>query len=146
MKKLLFSALAIAALAVTATAFADDIAIDAQKLPVTAQKFLKDNFAKSKVALATHDRDVTDNDYTVVLDNGTKVEFDHAGKWESVKSRGAAIPAAIIPVKIAKYVQKNYPAYAIEKIERKRYGFEVELSNDIDMKFSHDGSFIGLDD
>lgn len=146
MKKLLLSALVIAALAVTTTAFADDIAIDAQKLPVAAQKFLKDNFVKSKVAIATHDRDVTDNDYTVVLDNGTKVEFDHTGKWKSVKSRSAAIPATIVPAKITQYVEKSYSPYTIEKIERKRYGFEVELSNDIDMKFSHDGSFIGLDD
>ena len=146
MKKLLFSALAIAALAVTTTAFADDIAIDAQKLPVAAQKFLKDNFAKSKVALATHDRDVTDNDYTVVLDNGTKVEFDHAGKWESVKSATAKIPASIIPQGIQDYVKQNYPQSGIVKIERKRYGYEIELANDLDIKFNAQGHFIGFDD
>lgn len=146
MKKLLFSALAIAALAITATAVADDIPIDAKKLPEPAQKYLKVHFAKNKVVLATHDRDVSDNDFTVVLDNGVKVEFNSAGVWESVKSRGAAIPSTVIPAKVAQYVQKNYASYIIEKIERKRYGFEVELSNDLDLKFTSDGRFIGIDD
>jgi hypothetical protein len=93
-----------------------------------------------------HDRDITDNDYTVMLDNGTKIEFDGSGKWESVKSRGAALPASVVPAKIVEYVKAHYSPYTIEKIERKRYGYEVELSNDLDMKFTADGKFWGLDD
>ena len=75
MKKMLLSALAIAAFAVTPT-MAEDVAITAQKLPKEAQKFLNVNYAQNKVVSAVHDRDLTDNDYTVILDNGTKIEFD----------------------------------------------------------------------
>ena len=107
---------------------------------------MKEHFAQNKVVTALHDRDITDNDYTVMLDNGTKIEFDGSGKWESVKSRGAALPASVVPAKIAEYVKANYSPYTIEKIERKRYGYEVELSNDLDMKFTADGKFWGLDD
>ena len=85
MKKILLSALAIATLAVTPT-MAEDVAITAQKLPQEAQKFLNTHFVQNKVVSAMHDRDISDNDYTVILDDGTKIEFDASGKWESVKN------------------------------------------------------------
>ena len=145
MKKILLSALAIAALAVTPT-MAEDVAITAQKLPQEAQKFLKTHYAQTKVVSAMHDRDITDNDYTVYLEDGTKIEFDGSGKWESVKNHSGKIPAGVVPAKIAGYVAEHYPMTGIEKIERKRYGYELELTNDLDMKFSTDGRFVGLDD
>ena len=145
MKKILLSALAIATLAVTPT-MAEDVAITAKKLPEAAQKFLKSNFAQSTVVSAMHDRDISDNDYTVLLDNGTKIEFDASGKWESVKNQAGKIPAGIVPVKIAGYIMEHYPSVKVEKIERKRYGYEVELTNDLDLKFGSDGRFIGIDD
>ena len=145
MKKILLSVLAVATLAVTPT-MAEDVAITAQKLPGAAQKFLKEHFAQNKVVTALHDRDISDNDYTVVLDNGTKIEFDSEGKWESVKNRNGKIPAELIPAKIQGYVSKHYPSLGIEKIERKRYGYELELTNDLDLKFATDGKFLGVDD
>ena len=145
MKKILLSVLAIATLAVTPT-MAEDVAISAHKLPGEAQKFLKMHYASNKVVTAVHDRDVTDNDYTVVLDDGTKIEFDASGKWESVKNRSGKIAAGIVPDKIAGYVAEHYPSIGIEKIERKRYGYEVELTNDLDLKFGSDCRFLGLDD
>ena len=145
MKKILLSALAIAALAVTPT-MAEDVAITAQKLPKEAQKFLSVHYPQNKVLSATHDRDITDNDYTVYLDDGTKIEFDGSGKWESIKNHNGKIPAGIVPAEIQKYIAAHYPSLGVEKIEHKRYGYEVELTNDLDMKFSSNGKFIGLDD
>ena len=145
MKKILLSVLAVATLAVTPT-MAEDVAITAKRLPEAAQKFLKSNFAQSKVISATHDRDFGDNDYAVVLDDGTKIEFDASGKWESVKNRNGKLPAGIVPTKIAGYVAEHYPSIGIEKIEHKRYGYEVELTNDLDIKFGADGRFLGIDD
>ena len=145
MKKILLSALAIAALAVTPT-MAEDVAITAQKLPNEAQNFLKAHYAQNKVLSATHDRDLTDNDYTVYLDDGTKIEFDGAGEWESVKNHNGKIPAGVIPATIQGYITAHYPSTGVEKIERKRYGYEVELTNDLDIKFSLNGKFIGIDD
>ncbi|MBQ5647556.1 MAG: PepSY-like domain-containing protein, partial [Alistipes sp.] len=135
----------IATLAVTPT-MAEDVAITAKKLPEAAQKFLKANFAQNKVVSAMHDKDVSDNDYTVILDNGTKIEFDASGKWESVKNQAGKIPAGIVPTKIAGYVAEHFSGARIEKIERKRYGYEVELTNGLDVKFGSDGRFIGIDD
>ena len=145
MKKILLSMLAVATFAVTPT-MAEDVAISADKLPGEAHKFLKHYFAQNKIVTALHDKDVSDNDYTVILDNGTKIEFDAAGKWESVKNRNGKMPAGVVPVKIQGYVSEHYNSCVIEKIERKRYGYEVELTNNLDLKFSTDGRFIGVDD
>ena len=145
MKKIMLSVLAVAALAI-ASAIAKDLPIPAQKLPAEAQNFLKTHFAKNSVVSAMHDTDISDNDYTVMLDNGVKVEFDSAGKWESVKCRGGVVPSSIVPAKISEYVSGHYPSLGIEKIERKRYGYEVELTNDLDLKFDLAGKFLGLDD
>lgn len=145
MKKILFLALAVATLAVTPT-MAEDVAITAQKLPQEAQKFLNTHFAQNKVVSAMHDRDISDNDYTVILDNGTKIEFDAKGKWESVKSRSGKMPAGIVPVRIQGYITEHYPTSGVEKIEHKRYGYEVELTNDLDLKFDSNGKFVGIDD
>ena len=145
MKKILLSALAIAALAVTPT-MAEDVAITAQKLPQEAQSFLKTHYAQNKVLSAMHDRDFTDNDYTVYLDDGTKIEFDGSGKWESVKNHNGKIPAGVVPSAIQTYVAEHFPSLGIEKIERKRYGYELELTNDLDLKFDSRGKFVGIDD
>ena len=145
MKKMLLSVLAIATLAI-APAIAKDVPITVDKLPAEAHKFLKENFAQNKVVSAIHDTDVTDDDYTVILDNGLKIEFDSSGKWESIKSKSGAVPANLIPTKINGYISQHYPTLGVEKIERKRYGYEVELTNDLDIKFDHNGKFIGLDD
>ncbi len=145
MKKMLLSALAVAALAIT-PAMAEDVAIKADRLPDAAQKFLKTHFAQNSVVVATHDKDITDNDYTVMLDNGIKIEFDATGKWESVKSRSGKMPAGVVPVKIQGYITEHYPTSGVEKIERKRYGYEVELTNDLDLRFDLNGKFVGLDD
>jgi len=145
MKKILLSALAVATLAVTPT-MAEDVAITAQQLPQEAQKFLKEYFTQNKVAAAMHDRDVSDNDYTVILDDGTKIEFDAKGRWESVKSRVGKMPVGVVPAKIQGYITAHYPTLGVEKIERKRYGYEVELTNDLDLKFDSNGRFVGIDD
>ena len=145
MKKMLLSVLAIATIAI-APAIAKDVPITVDKLPAEAHKFLKENFAQNKVVSAIHDTDVTDDDYTVILDNGLKIEFDSSGKWESIKSKSGAVPASLIPTKINGYISQHYPTLGVEKIERKRYGYEVELTNDLDIKFDHNGKFLDVDD
>jgi len=145
MKKKMFAALAMATLLIT-PAMAWEVAITKQQLPAEAQAFLKKNFAKNEVVVATHDKDVTDNDYTVILNDGTKVEFNASGKWESVKNKNAKIPASIIPVQIANFVNAQYAGANIVQIESKRFGYEVELSNDLELKFVKAGRCVGIDD
>ena len=144
MKKMLLSALAMATLAVI-PAMAWEVAITAQQLPAEAQAFLKKNFAQSEVVVATHDKDVTDNDYTVILNDGTKVEFASSGKWESV-NKGAKIPSGVIPAQIASCVKSQYAGAGMVQIEKKLFGYEVELSNGLELKFDKSFRCVGIDD
>lgn len=145
MKKMMFLMLAVASFAIL-PACADNFEIPTHKLPTAAQEFLNTHFAGSSVVKAVHDREINDNDYTVLLSDGSKVEFDSKGKWESVENKKSGVPASVIPAKIKEYVAANYPSLLIVKIEKSMYGYEVELSNDLDLKFDANGNFQRVDD
>jgi len=43
-------------------------------------------------------------------------------------------------------VNKNFKGATIVKIDKEHYGYEVELSNGLDLKFNCNGSFMMIDD
>ena len=57
-----------------------------------------------------------------------------------------AVPASLVPAAIANYVKGNFPGTFIEKIDKERYGYEIELSNDLDLKFDKKGNLKRIDD
>ncbi|MDE7097148.1 MAG: PepSY-like domain-containing protein, partial [Muribaculaceae bacterium] len=83
-------------------------------------------------------------DYDVKLVNGTKIEFNNAGKWTSVDCKTREVPQGIIPKPIRTYVTKNFPDVKIVKIEKKSSKYEVELSDDVELTFNLLGQFKGV--
>ena len=146
MKK--FAVLTVALLFVFAlTGRADNdrpIAVD--QLPQKAQQFIKQHFPKSKVALAKEEREFLDLRYEVVFANSVKIEFLKDGEWKEVNCKYSAVPAAIIPVKIAEYVTKNYEDVQIVKIDRDKREYEVDLSNGLELTFDTKFNLIDIDD
>jgi len=125
----------------------DDVQITFDKLPAKAQNFVKTHSPKEEVASVWKDTEMLRvEDYTVALSNGTEVEFLPNGEWKEIKSRGSEIPASIIPSGIRDYVKKNYASSTIKDIKKKRYGYEVELTGDIDLEFNSKGKFLRVDD
>ncbi len=122
-------------------AFADDKPIKASQLPAAAQTFVKKHFPKNKIAYAEKDW----RSYEVKLDNGVELDFDSKGSWTKVDGENNAIPAAVIPEAIRNYAKKNYPNIPVVKIEKKSYGYQIELANDIDLKFNKQGKFLSID-
>ncbi|MBP9547019.1 MAG: PepSY-like domain-containing protein, partial [Tidjanibacter sp.] len=59
--------------------------------------------------------------------------------------REGAVPAAIVPAAITKYVTENYPDAYIRSIERDRHAYEVNLSNRWEIKFDLNFNVIDLD-
>ena len=57
-----------------------------------------------------------------------------------------AVPAALVPEVIATYVQTKYPGVMITKIDKELYGYEIEINNGLDLKFSPTGQLLGIDD
>ena len=128
-------------------ATAKDVQIQFSELPQKAQTFVKTHFSESDIASVWKDTEMLlVEDYTVVFNNGTEIEFYPSGEWKEVKSRCTEIPAKIIPNGIAQYVSQNYSGHPIKKISKKRYGYEVELIGGTDLEFSQNGKFLRIDD
>ena len=78
----------------SATACADnDKPIDVSNLPAKAQTTLTTHFNKQKVVLATIEAGIVNKSYDVVLQNGTKLEFDKKGNLTEVDCKQGTVPA-----------------------------------------------------
>lgn len=146
MKKLLLALVAILCVSVAATA-KDSYSRDASVLPKGAQTTLSNNF-KAKVSVIKIDKELGRiSDYEVVLTDGTEITFDRDGNWKDIEvGINGTIPSGFIPAEVAKYVKKNQPGQKIVGIEKERHGYDVELSNGVDIKFDKQGQFIRFDD
>ncbi len=141
MKKYLF--LMVAILIGVMSGFAQDkYSIDRNDLPEAAQSFLKEYFPKTAVGMIKTDKHLLrKTDYDVKLVNGTKIEFNNAGKWTSVDCKTREVPEGIIPRTIRTYVKKNFPDVKIVKIEKTSTKYEVGLSDDVELTFNLLGQF-----
>lgn len=125
---------------------ADDKIIPVDQLPATAKTFVEKNFPQATIEYATKDTEFIGATYEVRLSDGTEVEFDKKGNWDKVDCKKKAVPAAIVPAAISEYVKAHYPNAVIVKIDKERSGYEIELSNDLDLKFNSKGKLIKIDD
>ena len=123
-------------------AFADDVPIPVEQLPEAAKTFVHTYFKGKTIIYAEKDW----NSYECRLNDGTKIEFNKKGKWKKVDCHTTAIPDGLAPETIVNYVKTSFPDCVITKIDKERYGYDIELSNDIDLKFNYQGVLIGMDD
>ena len=146
MKKILIALLLIICGAGAASAFIDSYVIDRKNLPEQAQQMLSEYFPKAKVSLIKVDRHLLKKtDYDVKLVNGTKIEFTNAGKWKSVDCKTREVPEGLVTKPIRNYIQKNFPDVKIVKIEKKSGGYEIVLSDGVELKFNLLGQFKSME-
>lgn len=113
--------------------------INKSGLPKAALTFLSKYFPGDNVRKAEKEQGYRGAEYDVDLVSGAEVDFRDNGDWKEVKAaRGKAVPAAIIPSAISKYVSTNHAGQRIVEISRKRGGYEVELSNGTELKLTED--------
>lgn len=122
-----------------------DHPIKVEQLPEKAQKFLTTYWNDVKVVKAEMDKDGLEVTYDVYLENKTNIEFDKKGEWKEIKSPMAEIPKGVIIQNIVDYVANNYSGSRIEKIKREHHHYEVELTNDIELRFNKKGEFKRID-
>lgn len=145
MKKILFILLAVLISASSAYAFIDSYTIKRENLPDEAQEMLSEYFPKAKVSLIKVDRHLLKKtDYDVRLTNGTTIEFTNKGKWTSVDCGRKAVPEALVPQTIRKYVAKNYSGVNIVSIRKRNAGYDIGLSDNIELRFNLLGQFKGV--
>lgn len=116
------------------------------ELPAAAQTFVNNQFADVEVLLATKDPGITGAAYEVMLADGTKIDFDRRGQWIEVERRNAPVPAEIVPVAIADLVARQHRGAEIIGIEYDRRGYDVKLSNGLDLEFDEQFNLIDIDD
>lgn len=137
----------IAVMAVAGVQARDSYARDASALPQAAQTVLSNNF-KSKVSVVKIEKKLGRvTEYDVVMTDGSEITFDRQGNWESVETgNNSHVPSGFVPAAITNYVKKAQPGTRIVGIEKERSGYEVELSNGVEMKFSKAGEFVRYSD
>jgi hypothetical protein len=117
-----------------------------QDTPPTAQAFIKKYFPHSSIVLVETDSDDEDTGYSVWLNDGSKIDFDLQGNWKRVARKKSGVPAILIPQDITQYVKTNYPEEVIFKLSKKPYGYKIELSNDMDLRFNSQCQFMEVVD
>lgn len=141
LKRIMIALIAIVGLTATASA-KGTYAHDASVLPQAAQTTISNNF-KAKVSVVKIDKDFGRiSDYEVILTDGTEISFDRDGNWENVEVNVTkSVPSGFVPAAISNFVKKNQHGERIIGIERDKKGYEVELSNGVDIKFDKAGNF-----
>ncbi|MBO4581737.1 MAG: PepSY-like domain-containing protein [Bacteroidales bacterium] len=138
MKKVLILTLSLITLSAVAC---HDRPVTFNDLPQKAQQFINTHFKNIGVLSAKFD----DGNYEVILKNGTEIEFSRQGEWKDVDCHTTAVPSAIIPAAIRDYVKAQFPDNIIVKIERDYNGYDIELDNDLDLKFDKNGNYLYID-
>lgn len=127
----------------------DDEKISIDELPAVSSSFINEYFSPAKITSVVKDLEGQSTfEYEVKLDNGVDIKFDSQGLWQDVEARNdkTTLPTtAFILPSIVQYVTSNYPTVGINGIERELNGFDVELTNDIDLEFDKEGNFVRID-
>ena len=123
----------------------NDKPISVKALPAKAQILLNNHFNRQKVMLATIELGVVSRNYDVVLQNGTKLEFDKKGNLTEIDCKRGIVPALLIPQAIKNYLKDNYAGQSVKKIEMNKNEYEVELTNGLDLTFNKHFQLIDID-
>ena len=97
------------------------------------------------MAFATIESGIISKNYDVVLQNGTKIEFDKKGNVTEIDCKQGEVPVELIPQAINTYLQNNQPQQKVRKIEINKNVYEVELSNGLDITFNKHFQVIDID-
>ena len=123
----------------------NDKPIAVNALPIKAQTLLSNHFNNQKVMLATIETGVISRSYDVVLQNGTKLEFDKKGNLTEIDCKQGIVPVELIPQAITNYLKDNYAGQPVKKIEINKNEYEVELTNGLDLTFNKHFQLIDID-
>ena len=144
MKKLF--ALSVFAIAMMMTGCSDR-PVTADQVPAPIQTFIAQAFPGQTITFAQKDLELTGYQYDVVLADGTRIEFDTDKVWDKIESPMTnPVPTALIPQPVLAHLQANFPDAMITKIDKERYGYEVELANGLELKYNQQGALMEMDD
>ena len=144
MKRIIALILSLSVFALSAKA--DDKPIDYEQLPAAARVFIQSDFPSLSISFITRDADLLDTTYDVHFTNGLKLEFNSKGEWKEISNATALIDTKYIPKEILASIASRWPDAGIKKIERYRQGYEIELTNRLELKYDKHFRLVEIDD
>ena len=149
MKQLVLKLALVFATVFTLTSCEKEELIQVENLPTVSTEFLNEHFKDVRIVSVKKETEaLTGVEYDVVLGNGIDITFDAKGEWKEVEARIDTNPlstTSFILTPIVDYVDTQFPEAAINGIEKEKTGFDVELTNGLDLKFDLEGNYIRLD-
>ena len=145
MKRILLFSMATLGFVLLSTSCGDKPVLPAQ-LPSEIQTFVTQYFPGQTITFAKKDSEWFGYKHEVILADGTELEFDTDNVWDMVDTKMNPVPATLVPATIATFVNTQFPAVAIVKIDKERYGYKVELASDLELKFNQQGTLLEMDD
>lgn len=118
------------------------------ELPLNSRELIENNFSGAE-AVNVFKFLMPDTDgsiFEVRLNNGFELEFSEDGHLTDADGNGQLIPNGLVFEPILNYVQTNYPDNFIVEIDFEQTAYEIELNNDLGLRFDLVGNFIGFDD
>jgi hypothetical protein len=123
--------------------------IPADELPTISRTFIETHFPGVETTAIVREKELLDVDYTVYLSNGFDIDFTKSGDWDDIDGHTSPLPESILsllPKSLPEYIAGAFPNLRITEVNKERYGYEIGLSNDTDLKFDAAGRLIGIDD
>ena len=124
-----------------------DKPVTADQLPEPVKAFIQQNFPDRNISYVEKDVELTGTQYGVFLADGTKVSFDTDNMWDEIECNLTnPVPTNLIPEVIVQNLQTNFPDVMVLKIDKDNNGYDVELSNGLELKFNKQGVLREVDD
>ncbi len=144
MKKI-FSTLLVAAMSLTACADNEQI-ITFEQLPAQAQSTVKTHLANEAVSYVMMDREGLSKEYEVKFASGSSIEFESDGSLKKVDCDVRAVPEALVPEAVRRYVQAQFPNAFITEWGKDGRRWKAELNSGLDLEFNNRYEFQRIDD
>lgn len=162
-KSLVITALAVAVLTVVPSCTGKDNLVTnpiltnviLENLPKEAKGFIDQHFGTYEMRTLRKASHVQDNGtfYTCLisetksnnlLTGEIELKFDPNGLWVEIEHKvdGKTLPKSllnVLPIPILQYLQKHHPEQGIHEVERKAFGYKLELTNEKELLFDRGG-------
>lgn len=140
------TAIFIIAIVAVMTTSCSDKPVPVTEVPAACQTFVNQYFPGKAISYAEKDLSWFSYKYEVTLVDGTHVEFDTDNVWHKIESPMMGVPVAAMPAPVTTYLNTSHPGIQVKKIEKERYGYDVELINEIELKLNEQGALMEMND
>lgn len=141
MKKFILTLLTLVLIAGTANAGGRKKVIDPDNLPKPAIELIQKHWPSCAIDFAY----INGKEYEALLTDGTIIQFDSKGIWKEMKCTDG-LPVTLVPGYITRYVVERFPKQLIIDCEKLKGGYEVTLTNGLQIQFDLRGYVTHVDE